>query len=222
MSLGLRLLTVLAILLSLGLLYPGVTEPVLTLSGELERARLAELGIDLLAAGDDSGRARGMLASMVRMLGLDQVEGRVTAYATTRSIMGMARELAETGNLAVAVMIVTFSVVIPTLKLLLQLIAALLPGTGGRWLLVANGALSKWSMADVFVMAMLVAYMAGSASGHDSELLLMDARLERGFWFFTAYCVAAIAAGALLALLARREGLETGRSDPDGGASGSE
>jgi hypothetical protein len=30
-------------------------------------------------------------------------------------------------------------------------------------------------------------------------------RLERGFWFFLAYCLFAIAAGAVLQLLAARE-----------------
>jgi hypothetical protein len=202
---GLRIFGVLLVLAALALLYPGVTQPVLTLQGELEKSELAEFGIDLLAGDDESGQAREMLGMMSRLLGLDRVEGRVEAYRNTRSIWGMSRELAETGNTAVAALIVTFSVLIPSFKLLLQLLAFALPGQLGRPLVAFNAALSKWSMADVFVMAMLIAYMAGQASNHMGDLLVMSARLEVGFWYFLAYCLFAIAAGGLLNWLARRQ-----------------
>jgi len=45
---------------------------------------------------------------------------------------------------------------------------------------------------------LLVAYMAGSASGQMGDMLTMDAQLERGFWYFLGYCVFSIAAGGLL------------------------
>ena len=53
-------------------------------------------------------------------------------------------------------------------------------------------------MADVFVMALLVAYMAGQAAGEADELLIMGAQLERGFYFFLAYCLFSVAATGLL------------------------
>jgi hypothetical protein len=204
-SRGLRLLGAAFVLASLGLLYPGISQPVLTLSGELEKSALADFGIDLIAGQSSNSQAREMLTMMSRFMGLDQVEGRIEAYRSTRSILGLSRELADSGNELVAVMIVTFSVVIPVIKLLLQLFALTLPGGVGQRLLAANAALGKWSMADVFVMAMLIAFMAGRASDHVGELLIMDARLERGFWFFLAYCLFAIAAGAVLQWLALRE-----------------
>jgi hypothetical protein len=187
----------------MGLLYPGITQPVLTLSGELEKSALADFGIDLIAGETGNSQTRDMLNAMSRFMGLDQIEGRVEAYRSTRSILGMSRELADNGNLPVAVMIVTFSVLIPVLKLLLQALALMLPGRPGARLLSLNAALGKWSMADVFVMAMLIAFMAGRASNHMGELLIMDAQLEPGFWFFLGYCLFAIAAGALLSWLAR-------------------
>jgi hypothetical protein len=203
MSGALRLLGLCLILISMGLLYPGITQPVLTLSGELEKSELADFGIDLIAGDSGNSQTRDMLNAMSRLMGLDQIEGRVEAYRSTRSILGMSRELAANGNLLVAILIVTFSVLIPVLKLLLQALALLLPGPPGRRLLAFNAALGKWSMADVFVMAMLIAFMAGRASNHVGELLIMDAELERGFWFFLGYCLFAIAAGALLNWLAR-------------------
>jgi hypothetical protein len=204
-SLRLRILGVLCVLVSLALLYPGISKPVLTLSGELEKAALADFGIDLLAGESDNGQAREMLTMLSRFMGLDHLEGRIEAYRNTRSILGLYEELSASGNVAVAFLILTFSVIVPVIKLLMQLVALLLPNAAGRALLALNAALSKWSMADVFVMAMLIAFLAGRASEGVGQLLVMDARLEVGFWYFVAYCFFAIAAGALLGLVARRE-----------------
>ena len=215
MSTRLRILGVILVLAAVALLYPGVTQPVLTLQGELEKNALADFGIDVLAGEDESGQTRGMLEMLSRMLGLDELEGRVLAYRNTRSIWEVSRELADTGNTLVAVMIVTFSMVIPTLKLLLQLTAFLLAGRPGRVLLQVNAALSKWSMADVFVMAMLIAFLAGRASDHMGDLLIMDASLEIGFWYFTGYCLFAIAAGALLARMAARDAAQAPRMETE-------
>ena len=108
-------------------------------------------------------------------------------------------ELARTGNLPVALLIVFFSLVIPLFKLSLQLASLFLSSAEMRApLLWLNAALSKWSMSDVFVMGVLVAYMAGSASGQMGDMLTMYASLEPGFYYFLAYCLFAIAAGSLM------------------------
>ncbi len=193
----LALLAVIAI--ALALLYPGITQPVLTLTGSIEKSEIAELGIDMMIGEDADSQSRQMLMMFSSMLGLDRVEGQLQVYDSTRSILGTVSELAETGNLAVALLIVLFSVIIPVFKLGLQALALALPRPEWRApLLQVNSALSKWSMADVFVMALLVAYMAGSASGQMGDLLLTDAQLEPGFWYFLAYCLFSIVAGSLV------------------------
>lgn len=202
MSRGQRALGLALIVASLALLYPGISLPVLTLSGELERAALADFAIDLLAGDDGDTQTRNMLQMMSRLLGLDQLEGRVEAYRNSRSILAMAAELRAGGNPLVAALILTFSVLVPVFKLLLQALALTLPGSAALPLLRLNAALGKWSMADVFVMAMLVAFLAGRASEAAGELLVMHARLEVGFWYFVAYCVFAIAAGAFMSRFA--------------------
>ena len=199
MSRRFRILGLLLVGASLALLYPGISQPVLTLSGALDRAELADFGIDLIAGESGSEQTRDMLRAMSRFLGLDAIEGRIEAYRNTRSILGMAGELQARGHRLVAWLILTFSVLIPTAKLLLQLFALALAGPAGRRLLVVNAALGKWSMADVFVMAMLVAFLAGRASEETGgDLLVMSAQLEVGFWYFLAYCLFAIAAGIVL------------------------
>lgn len=194
-----RLLTLLLILASLGLLYPGVTQPVLTLTGTLEKSMIAELGIEMIAGEDADSQTRSMLTMFSSLLGLDQIEGQITAYNSTRSILGTVEELAATGNLPVALLIVLFSVVIPVFKLCLQAAALALPRVQWRaplWRL--NAGLSKWSMADVYVMAMLVAFMAGRASDQMGDMLTMTAHLEVGFYYFLAYCLFSIVAGSLM------------------------
>jgi hypothetical protein len=203
-----KMLTVALILIALALLYPGVTQPVLTLSGTIERSELAELGINMIAGEDANSQTRQMLTMFSSMLGFDKIEGQLEAYRSSRSMWGTVEELARTGNLAVAILIVFFSLVIPVFKLIVQALSVLVPSANlRRQLLWINGSLSKWSMSDVFVMALLIAFMAGRASEQTGDLLTMDAQLESGFYYFLAYCLFSIAASIVLS---RAAGEQTG------------
>jgi hypothetical protein len=199
MSLSRKLINLLLIVIAIGLLYPGVTQPVLTLSGTVEKSRIAELGIGLITEQDATSQTGQMLTAISSFLGFDQIEGQLQVYTSTRSIWGTAESLASHGNLGVALLIVFFSLVIPTFKLLLQA-AALFITTDElrsplRWL---NAALSKWSMSDVFVMGLLVAYLAGGAADQTGDILTMHASLGVGFYYFLAYCLFSVAAGTAL------------------------
>ncbi len=199
MTLRRKILILLLAAVAVGLLYPGVTQPVLTLTGTIEKSSVAQLGIELIAGEGADPQTRDMLTAISSFLGFDRIEGQLQAYHNTRSVWGTVQELARTGNLAVAFLIVLFSLVIPLFKLLLQLLSLFVPREEWRaGLLWLNGVLSKWSMSDVFVMGLLVAYMAGSASDQMGDLLVMDARLEPGFWYFLAYCLFSIAAGMMV------------------------
>ncbi len=194
-----KVLALIVIFASLGLLYPGVTLPVLTLSGSIEKAELTEMGIEVLAGEGSNTQTRQVLAMISSFFGFDQVEGELQVYSNTRSLWGTVESLARSGNLPVAFLIVFFSLVIPVFKLLLQAISLFVTRTEiAKPLLWLNAALSKWSMSDVFVMGLLVAYMAGSAKDQAGDLLKMDAVLEPGFYYFLAYSLFSIAATALL------------------------
>ncbi|HEY5790020.1 MAG TPA: paraquat-inducible protein A, partial [Gammaproteobacteria bacterium] len=157
------------------------------------------LGLDLLADERQDPRTRQTLAFFSSLLGLDRLSGELAVYQETRSILGTVQELARTGNPLVAVLIALFSVVIPLAKLGLQLLTLLLRAPAAQATLDrVIRAIGKWSMADVFVMALIVTYLAGSASGHLGELMRLDARLEPGFWFFLGYCLFSIASSLLV------------------------
>jgi len=193
-----RWLTLAIMVIALALLVPGVTQPVLTLSGTIERSDLVDLGIDTMLANNEDPRARQMVLSIARMLGLTGLEGELQVYRTTRSILQAVHELAARGNLPVAMLIVLFSVVLPACKLLLQAMTLFAPLRWRRSLHAVIHASSKWSMADVFVIALLVAYMAGRASGEMGGMLNMSAQLEVGFWYFLGYCLFSIASTVLV------------------------
>ena len=207
---------VLPILLLLGaiaLLIPGVTQPMLSISGTMDKAQLKNTGIDILAdsfidtdADEQSKQAsrqrvRGMINSVASMMGMNEVSGEIQAYQKTRSIIGTVTDLYKSGDMVVAFLVMLFSIVIPTLKILMSLTSLLLrDGALRNGLISANGLLSKWSMADVFVVALIVTYMAANASGAGG-LLTFHSQFENGFYFFLGYCIFSISAAQWLSVI---------------------
>ncbi|SUI75159.1 Uncharacterized paraquat-inducible protein A [Shewanella putrefaciens] len=197
------LFSIFIILLSLVLLVPGVTQPILSISGSIDKAKLAEQGIEQVTQrfDEDAGRdhARGMLNMVSSLLGLNSLKGEVEVLQKTRSIWGTVTELYTTGNRLVAALVMLFSVVIPALKLSLMLAQQCVSSIGLKLRVNALvNALAKWSMADVFVVALIITFMAGNASGGMGEMLKTQAQFENGFYFFTAYCILSILSGYLV------------------------
>lgn len=193
-----KFITISLLIISLGLLVPGISQPVLTLQGHIERAKIVDAGITMLAEEGDSNTKR-MLRMFSSMLGLDKLEGEIEVYQKTRSILGTVKQLADNKNYLVAILVALFAIIIPVLKLLSQLLIVLLPAKMMLvgYLRVFAEAVSKWSMVDVFVIALIVAYLAGNAEGQMGDMLKMQAEFGVGFWFFTSYCLLAITASTL-------------------------
>lgn len=192
-----RIFTVIIILLSLCLLIPGVTQPILSISGSIDKSELAQAGITHLADGSSS--AKDMLSMMSSMLGLDDIQGEVQVFQKTRSILGTVEELYFSGNILVALLVGLFSLIVPGLKLVLMLVMQA-PLTRGLQLRLYRftQAIAKWSMADVFVVALIVSYMAGNASAGMGEMLKTSANFEVGFYYFSAYCLFSLCSGYLV------------------------
>ncbi|MCT7941922.1 paraquat-inducible protein A [Shewanella holmiensis] len=194
-------LSILLITLSLALLIPGVTQPILTINGTIEKAAIVDQGLEMLAtnlSAPPNSNARNMLDMAVSMFGLEQIEGEVEVFRKTRSILDTVNELYQSNNILVAVLVGLFSIVIPILKLTLMLIACL--PIANKMKQIINRIISfvgKWSMADVFVVALIIVYMAGNASAGMGELLQTYAHFEAGFYYFLAYCLFSIASHAL-------------------------
>lgn len=184
------------LLIAYALLIPGITEPVLHLRTILDKAELAVLGKEAIL---QSGSIPGFLMPMtMEVLNQIQVEGQIVIQDTSKSILGTSEELWNGGNHLVAFLIIFFSVFIPMIKLLLlafyavnQNKTALLAGRISR-------GLSKWSMSDVFAMALLITFLAFEASSGTSTLIDNQVTLEIGFYYFLGYCVLSILASQML------------------------
>lgn len=113
--------------------------------------------------------------------------GEIALYEETQSIVQTIRSLFEHQNYFVAFLILLFSILIPLIKALLLLVVLLFRHWAWRQRVYKFVALiGKWSMADVFVVAVLMALLA--TNSNDS----IDAVLHQGFYYFTAYCLISI------------------------------
>lgn len=153
-------------LVSLGLLWPGLVEPALTIRATIE---------------------------------LFGTERELTNE--TRSVIGAIRSLHGSGNDFVAGLILLFSVLVPVTKA--ALLVPVFAGRGSLWsyrLYRFVQALSKWSMADVFAVGMLIALLVAKGTAN------LSAVAGTGFYFFASYCLVSNAAFQLLKLEHPHEG----------------
>ena len=220
------------LLISFALLIPGVLLPVLSIRGVLTRDGIAQVAPTLLEKGvsdDTINVLRGLMnPTTVQMLeamsGGDLKKGilaaltpQVTAslqksgtdvevYTQTRSILGSVQRLYEVGSPVPATLILLFSVIVPVAKGLLVAVAMFLSGAARDRVMRFVTAIAKWSMADVFVVAILIAYLAAIASQATpgtTALVAFEATFGIGFYFFAAYCVFSLASQQFTARMAK-------------------
>lgn len=221
--------------MSLALLVPGVLAPVLTIRGVLTPDGVARVAPELLEQGlSDETMAvlRSMIApsilQMIDAMGTDLRQliidrlgpqlteaiqtkmGEVEVYRQTRSILGAVRNLYDVGSPVPATLILLFSIVVPVTKAALVGWAMFMRDAVRRQKTVNFvEAIAKWSMADVFVVAILIAYLAAQATQVPagdptaSPLVSFDATFGPGFYWFAAYCLFSLATQQYTARLLR-------------------
>lgn len=105
-------------------------------------------------------------------------------FRETQSILQAVRSLHESGNSFVAGLILLFSVMVPFLKGVAFFVIVGLRRAGARYrLYLTVRSLSKWSMADVFVVGVFIAFLAARATDN------LDAVTGPGFYWFASYCL---------------------------------
>ena len=221
---------------SLALLVPGLFLPVLTIRGVLTPEGVAQMTPVVLEKGLDDNTVNALTSMMnpamvgfikatggdVRKMILERVGpnlaealkkgvGEVEVYTQTRSIVGAVRNLYDVGSWIPATLILLFSVVVPVTKAVLVVAATYMRDAGGRQrVLNFVEGIAKWSMADVFVVALFITYLAAQATQPapgqttGSPLLAFDAQFRAGFYWFAAYCLFSLASQQYTARLARR------------------
>ena len=109
------------------------------------------------------------------------------------SLIEVIDGLWQEGDVAIAFLVGLFSIVFPAAKLLVLHIAAYAPERL-HWV-ERVGVLSKWSMADVLVVALAI--FAAKTSG------LAEAATQSGIWFYAAATLLSAAAAVILTRRAR-------------------
>jgi uncharacterized paraquat-inducible protein A len=220
-------LVVLALLAcSIVLLIPGLFAPVLTIRGVLTREGIAQVAPMMLEKGLSDETVAALKSMMnpavvgfieatggdVRKLVIEKLGPQLTAalqksiaevevYEQTRSIVGSVRRLYEVGSPVPATLILLFSVIVPLGKGALVALAMFMrDGRSRRRTLAFVETIAKWSMADVFAVALFIVYLAAQASaaptsGPDAvpAMLSFSAHFGPGFYWFTSYCLFSLA-----------------------------
>ena len=110
-------------------------------------------------------------------------------FEQTRSILQTIESLHDSGNDFVAFLILLFSVLVPFIKGILLLVVLGIKKAQARFnLYVFVRSISKWSMADVFVVGVFTAYLSAIATDN------LDSSIHVGFYYFAAYCLVSLLA----------------------------
>lgn len=182
---------------SIAFLIPGITQPLMTIKATVNKQKMFDMAAEsLFSQGQGNNFIQNMLQSALHQINVD---GTVNVFESTRSLLETMQELISHNHAIVGLLIGLFGVVIPVIKIFLTLISLLSNSekTSNR-LLNISSLLSKWSMSDVFVIAIMVAFFAVNANEQAINSVQMNAELGSGFYFFASYCLIAIVAGQLL------------------------
>ncbi|MES2429764.1 MAG: paraquat-inducible protein A [Bacteroidota bacterium] len=118
----------------------------------------------------------------------------LTLFSEKRSVLTTLSSLWESRNYFPFILIGLFGILIPLIKSIILFILICnknYTGSIHKYL----GILSKWAMADVFVMSIFVAFLGARAMDYTS------ASLEPGFYFFTGYVLLSAIVTALFSKL---------------------
>jgi len=195
-----KYLPTLLFILSIGCLIPGIIQPFMTIKAEINKQELFDIAAQELLP--PTQQSNDIMQNIVRSVIRDvHFEGSITAFESTRSLWATMSDLIAHDYVIVGLLIGLFGIIIPFIKIILNLIALFLAsGKTRNDLLSISSVLSKWSMSDVFFMAILVSFFTVNANAQEINAIQMSARFEPGFYFFTTYCILAIAAAQLMQL----------------------
>ncbi|MCK5354011.1 MAG: paraquat-inducible protein A [Methyloprofundus sp.] len=185
-------------ILSIACLIPGIIQPFMTITAEISKQELFDTATKEFLPPSQQGNhfMHSMLQSVLQEVNF---EGSITAFESTRSLLETMNELIAHKHVAVGLLIGFFGIIIPGIKIILTLIALLsASGQTRSDLLKISSLLSKWSMSDVFLMAILVAFFTVNANAQAINTIQMQAALGPGFYYFATYCLLAVAAGQLM------------------------
>ena len=137
----------------------------------------------------------GLMAPILSLVAYTDVVvlGKVVFKFESKGIITTVAELVRRDNIFIAVILFTFSVVTPLIKHVFTFLALRAQSQSVRERYVKFlSAIGKWSMADVLVVAIVLAFFVAGADEFS------DSWLGVGLYFFTGYCLLSLAAVQLV------------------------
>lgn len=183
----------------LTLIFIVIAGSILALAG-LARRNLGDLGYAMLTVATVA-LVVGLTTPILSIEASKElpVLGETVLQFQSKGIMTTIVSLKEHDDLWLAALLFIFSVLLPLLK------------TSTAWLTLFSTThhislkglhlsqhIGKWSMADVFVVAILVAFFSSNGSG------LTEAEVQAGLWFFSIYVLLSLLGTQLISVYLRQ------------------
>ncbi len=111
--------------------------------------------------------------------------GKYYFLQDTRSVFGTLEKLFENGNWFPALLILLFGIIVPLTKTIC-IFFILFSNKVSAKMKQFIASISKWAMADVFAMGILIAFLAANSLGQT------QANFHAGFYCFATYCIISI------------------------------
>jgi len=128
----------------------------------------------------------GLVTPLLMVTIHTQVEylGDIVLSFESKGVVGSIVKLFEGGDIVVALVIVLFSVVVPVLKVTtLLFVSVFVKSPFAHKIVKFFKAIGKWSMVDVFVVAVFLVYLTANKGD------VSRAEVEVGLYFFLAYVI---------------------------------
>ena len=115
--------------------------------------------------------------------------GKQEVYSETRSVVAAIQSLSKNGNYFPAGLIFLFGIIVPLLKAFGMAIVVAFPSWPRRknWLRFVKR-ISKWAMADVFAVSLVLALLVVKSND------IFTGSLQSGFYWFAGYVIVSTAA----------------------------
>lgn len=128
----------------------------------------------------------GLIAPILMVTIHKEVEylGDIVLSFESKGVVGSIEKLWGSGDIVVALVILLFSVIVPVLKVLSLLFVSVFGQSRFAHTIVKFfKAIGKWSMVDVFVVAVFLVYLTANKGD------VSRAEVEVGLYFFLAYVI---------------------------------
>lgn len=110
--------------------------------------------------------------------------GDIVLSFESKGVIGSIVKLWESGDVIVAIVILLFSVVVPVLKVFSLLVVSIfMESRFAHGIIKFFKMIGKWSMVDVFVVAVFLVYLTANKGD------VSRAEVEMGLYFFLAYVI---------------------------------